>query len=51
MVERYNGFPAAKIVGSAAPGHASGEAIAAMEQTLCPGSFPTSTASSGVGAS
>jgi AcrB/AcrD/AcrF family len=34
VVERYNGFPAAKIVGSAAPGHASGEAIAAMEQVM-----------------
>ena len=34
VVERYNGFPAAKIVGSAARGHASGEAIAAMEQVM-----------------
>ena len=34
VVERYNGFPAAKIVGSAAPAHASGEAIAAMEQVM-----------------
>ncbi|MDY0013905.1 MAG: multidrug efflux RND transporter permease subunit [Rhodocyclaceae bacterium] len=31
MVERFNGFVSAKIMGSAAPGHSSGEAIAAVE--------------------
>jgi multidrug efflux pump len=32
IVNRFNNFPAAKITGDAAPGHSSGEAIAAMEQ-------------------
>ena len=32
IVERYNIFPAAKIVGGPAPGYSSGQAIAAMEQ-------------------
>ncbi|PVX82669.1 efflux RND transporter permease subunit [Paraburkholderia unamae] len=32
IVTRFNNFPAAKIIGDAAPGHSSGEAIAAMEQ-------------------
>jgi multidrug efflux pump len=32
IVSRFNNFPAAKITGDAAPGHSSGEAIAAMEQ-------------------
>jgi len=31
VIERYNGFPAARVNGSAAPGVSSGEAIAAME--------------------
>ncbi|MFM0237158.1 efflux RND transporter permease subunit [Paraburkholderia phytofirmans] len=32
IVTRFNNFPAAKITGDAAPGHSSGESIAAMEQ-------------------
>ena len=32
IVSRFNDFPAAEITGDAAPGHSSGEAIAAMEQ-------------------
>ncbi|RDI96968.1 multidrug efflux RND transporter permease subunit [Dyella solisilvae] len=32
IVNRFNNFPAAKIVGDAAPGYSSGQAIAAMEQ-------------------
>ena len=32
QLNRYNGFPAFKINGSAAPGHSSGEAMRAMEQ-------------------
>ncbi|WP_321813454.1 MULTISPECIES: multidrug efflux RND transporter permease subunit [unclassified Paraburkholderia] len=32
IVNRFNNFPAAKISGDAAPGHSSGEAIAAMEE-------------------
>ncbi|WP_027794763.1 efflux RND transporter permease subunit [Paraburkholderia acidipaludis] len=31
IVSRFNDFPAAQITGDAAPGHSSGEAIAAME--------------------
>ena len=31
-LERYNGFGAAPITGDAAPGHSSGEAMAAMEE-------------------
>ncbi len=31
VVERFNGFPAIKLLGTAAPGRSSGEAIAAME--------------------
>jgi multidrug efflux pump subunit AcrB len=31
-IERYLNFPAAKIIGNAAPGYSSGDAIAAMEQ-------------------
>ncbi len=31
LVSRFNGFPAAKITGDAAPGYSSGQAIAAME--------------------
>ena len=31
-IERYLNFPAAKIIGSAAPGYSSGDAIAAMER-------------------
>ncbi len=31
MVTRFNGFPAAKLTGDAAPGFSSGQAIAAME--------------------
>lgn len=31
-LDRYNGVPAMKIAGSAAPGHSSGEAMDAMEQ-------------------
>jgi multidrug efflux pump len=30
-LERYNGLPSAEIMGSAAPGHSTGEAMAAME--------------------
>lgn len=33
IVERFNIFPAAKIVGNAAPGYSSGQAIAAIEDT------------------
>jgi len=32
MVPHFNGFPAAQVTGSAAPGFSSGDAIAAMEQ-------------------
>ncbi|MBB3258577.1 multidrug efflux pump [Paraburkholderia bannensis] len=32
IVNRFNNFPSAKITGDAAPGHSSGEAIAAMEE-------------------
>jgi HAE1 family hydrophobic/amphiphilic exporter-1/multidrug efflux pump len=32
VIERYNTFPSAKIIGNAAPGHSSGEAILAMEE-------------------
>ncbi len=32
LVPRFNGFPAAKVIGDAAPGYSSGQAIAAMEQ-------------------
>jgi multidrug efflux pump len=32
LIPRFNGFPAAKINGTAAPGYSSGQAIAAMEQ-------------------
>lgn len=42
LLERFNGFPAVKINGNAAPGYSSGQALAAMEeiarQTL-PGDF------------
>ena len=31
LVSRFNGFPSAKITGSAAPGYSSGQAIATME--------------------
>lgn len=31
IIERYNGFPAVKVLGAAAPGRSSGEAIAAVE--------------------
>ena len=41
QIERYNGYVAAKVMGSAKPGFSSGEAIAAVEQvakaTLPPG--------------
>ncbi|SOZ36252.1 efflux RND transporter permease subunit [Cupriavidus neocaledonicus] len=33
IVTRFNNFPAAKIMGDAAPGYSSGQAIAAMEET------------------
>jgi multidrug efflux pump len=33
IVPHFNGFPAAQITGSAAPGYSSGEAIQAMEET------------------
>ena len=33
LVSRFNGFPAAKINGDAAPGYSSGQAIATMEDT------------------
>jgi multidrug efflux pump len=32
LVTRFNGFPAAKITGDAAPGYSSGQALAAMEE-------------------
>lgn len=32
LVSRFNGFPSAKIIGSAAPGYSSGQAITAMEE-------------------
>ena len=32
VIERFNGFPAIKLLGAAAPGRSSGEAIAAMEK-------------------
>lgn len=32
-VDRFNVFPAAKVIGNAAPGYSSGDAITAMEQT------------------
>jgi multidrug efflux pump len=31
-IERYLNFPAAKVIGNAAPGYSSGDAIAAMER-------------------
>lgn len=31
LLSRFNGFPAAKVTGSAAPGYSSGQALAAME--------------------
>jgi len=34
VITRYNLYPAAQIIGSAAPGFSSGEAIALMEQSL-----------------
>ena len=33
LLPHFNGFPAAKVNGNAAPGYSSGDAIAAMEQT------------------
>ncbi|MFX7910634.1 efflux RND transporter permease subunit, partial [Acinetobacter baumannii] len=33
-LDRYNGFPAMSISGSPAPGHSSGEAMAAMESIV-----------------
>ncbi|HMO47460.1 MAG TPA: multidrug efflux RND transporter permease subunit [Rubrivivax sp.] len=42
LLERFNGFPAVKINGSAAPGYSSGQALAAMEevaQQTLPGDF------------
>jgi multidrug efflux pump len=33
-IDHYNGYPAIQINGSAAPGHSSGEAMAAMEQIV-----------------
>jgi hydrophobe/amphiphile efflux-1 (HAE1) family protein len=32
LLSRFNGFPAAKITGSAAPGYSSGQALATMEE-------------------
>ena len=32
VIERYNVFPSAKVLGDAAPGYSSGEALAAMEE-------------------
>ena len=32
LLPHFNGFPAAKIIGNAAPGYSSGDAIAAMEE-------------------
>ena len=42
IVTRFNGFPAAKVTGSQAPGYSSGDALAAMEATAkeaLPGDF------------
>src|SRR5690606_1686262 len=33
QVERFNSFPSARVIGNAAPGHSSGEALDAIEQT------------------
>src|SRR3546814_13232561 len=33
-LSRYNGYAAVEIVGSQAPGHSSGEAMAVMQQTV-----------------
>jgi multidrug efflux pump subunit AcrB len=33
LVERFNGFPSARVIGSAAPGYSSGEALTAVEAT------------------
>ncbi len=33
QVERFNGFPSARVIGNAAPGHSSGEALSAIEAT------------------
>ena len=32
MVDRFNIFPAAKVIGNPAPGYTSGQALAAMEE-------------------
>jgi len=32
VIDRYNGFPAAKVMGKQAPGYSSGQALAAMQQ-------------------
>lgn len=42
LVPHFNGFPAAQITGSAAPGHSSGDAIKAMEEVageVLPGGY------------
>jgi multidrug efflux pump len=42
LVSRFNGFPAAKIIGDAAPGFSSGQSITTMEQVsgdVLPGGF------------
>ncbi len=42
ILERFNNFPAAKVIGAAAPGYSSGQAIAALEevaQTVLPADF------------
>jgi hydrophobe/amphiphile efflux-1 (HAE1) family protein len=39
VIERYNVFPSAKVLGDAAPGYSSGEALAAMEE-VARGSLP-----------
>ena len=42
LLPHFNGFPAAKIIGSQAPGYSSGQAIAAMEEVardILPGGY------------
>ncbi len=40
QIDRYNGFLAAKVLGNAAPGFSSGQAIAAVEEVAAK-SLPT----------
>ena len=45
-VDRFNVFPAAKILGNPAAGYSSGQAIAAMQQVVA-ATLPTTTRSAG----